>query len=412
MTPNLTSLPGARWRQTHQASVDAVLGAGVRSVTSRGSMFLNRDHWTARQFIDCLCQWAAAHPGATPTSYDVESWVYSANAGALNYGETPSIVIAETPDELPVETAMSLVGGAYHEAWHTKYSRRTPLTTAEILPNLMALWSAVPNWGPLAGALLNWSNIIEDIRIERLGCRAYPGSKARLEALQDLILRMEAEGREAAIARGIPVNDDLNVVTGTFRDLGLGYTTIMQKTALKNYKGRSPDAYALVESGELRPMLDAAINLTEADDLGSLWLAMAVVAHIVKSAKQEQEQPKPSPESKPGKGPKPPPGGKKDKTPDSDDSDSDDTDDSDDSDDSGDSGGDDTDTDDSDDDGDDTSSGGSDDDGKDSRPTYKVGDRARLTSGPYAGREVEVTFAGKPDESGVQHLEFALVEAD
>ena len=413
MAPNTTSLPGARWRNTHQSSVDAVLGAGIRSVASRGSAFVNRDNWTARKFIDCLCQWAAANPGQTPARYDVEAWVHEANQNALGYGETPGIIIAETPDDLPIATAMSLVGGAYHEAWHTKYSRRTPLTTAEILPNLMDLWSAVPNWGPLTGALLNWSNIVEDIRIERLGNAAYPGAKPRLEALQDLILRMEAEGYEEAVKRGIPTNDDLNVVTCAFRDLGLGYTTIAQRTALKVYRQRSPDAYALVDSGDLRPMLDAAINLTDKDDLGCLWLAMAIVAHIVKSAEKEQEQPKPPP--KPGKGqpqPKPP----KQEEPDESDEDEDegsgdgesDDDQDDDQDDDG-QGSDDQDEDDKQDDEDKSGKGKSKD--KD-RQTYKVGDRARLTTGPHKGREVEVTSASEPDENGVQILEFALVEAD
>ena len=52
-TPKPT-VSGAPWRATHQHSIDAVLGAGVRTVTSRGSQFVNRDAWTGRAFIAAL----------------------------------------------------------------------------------------------------------------------------------------------------------------------------------------------------------------------------------------------------------------------------------------------------------------------------------------------------------------------
>ena len=44
---------------------------------------------------------------------------------------------------------------------------------------------------------------------------------------------------------------------------------------------------------------------------------------------------------------------------------------------------------------------------------YKVGDRAKLTVGEYAGRTVEIVRAGLPDEkTGEQDLEYALVEEE
>ncbi|NNM34459.1 MAG: hypothetical protein HKO53_15380, partial [Gemmatimonadetes bacterium] len=44
---------------------------------------------------------------------------------------------------------------------------------------------------------------------------------------------------------------------------------------------------------------------------------------------------------------------------------------------------------------------------------YKKGDRAVLKAGPHKGRTVEVTRASLPHpETGVQRLEFALVEED
>jgi hypothetical protein len=41
-----------------------------------------------------------------------------------------------------------------------------------------------------------------------------------------------------------------------------------------------------------------------------------------------------------------------------------------------------------------------------------LGERATMKRGPYKGREVEVTWAGVPDEAGKQDLRYALIEAD
>lgn len=360
-------LSGQLWRATHQATVDAILGAGVRSVRSQGDAFYNVDDWVARGFGAALCQWAELNPGRTPTRNDIADWVVNANQTHVLRKE---IVIAATPDELPVGLAHALVGGGYHEAWHTKYSRTMPLHIDEVYGPVMALWGLIPydptkgltGWKGLTGALLTWSNIVEDIIIERNGCREFPGALEKMEALQDLILMQEQEGRQKAAEHRGRIGDAqsaLSVISGAFRDVGLGYKTEDQYLAIEGYKAQDRAAYDFVDVGPLRPFLDQAINAEPGNGLTSLWLAMSIVAAIANTAVAP-----PPPPQKGQKGGQPQPGG----------------------------------------------GGGGGGGGGKNKQVWKAGDRAKLKTGPHAGREVEVTLAGLPDDKGVQQLEFALVE--
>ena len=377
----MPTVSGAKWRATHQHSVDAVLGAGVRPVTSRGDEFVNRDSWTGRAFLAAMCHWAARNARYTPDSLAVGLWVNEANAA---YVSNPSIVIAQTPEDLPIGTRDALVGGAYHEAWHTKYSRRTPLALHEVVKPVLGRWGLLKqgSWATLSGQVLKWSNVIEDIRIERVGCREFPGAHPRMEALQDLILQQESEGLASARAHGVKVNTALNAVTCYFRDVGLGYNTLAQRTALAGY---DKQGVMFVET-VLRPQLDAAMNLGAEDDLGCIWLAMEVVAAITNASQGEPKQDKQDKGSK-DKQDKQDKGSKDKGSKDKQEQDKQDK--------------------------------GSKDKqeqdkgkGSDAPRTFKVGDRANLKAGPYAGREVEITHASPPDENGVQDLRFALVEPD
>lgn len=395
--PALASLPGRKWAQTHQHTVDAVLGPKVRTVRSMGRNFFNKDNWTARAFAGALCEWARLNPTKTPDRYDVEGWLTNANMMRVPSYEK-GITIAATPDELPRGLANALVGGGYHEAWHTEYSRTSPISINEVWPKILSLWTQIPwdpskgkkGWSGLTGSLLEWSNIIEDIRIERLGCKKYPGSPEKMEALQDLILSYEREGADAAKAshRVLSVNDGLRVVTGAFRDLGLGYQTPAQKLALREYQ-KNPQAWKFVTQGPLKPLLDRTIKLKREDSLESLWIAMEVLIEISKTATAPPPKP-PEAEKKPDAAPKKDPPKPKfinqeapqqDAHPDEEEA----------------------------------PEGATPIMMKPSKKPdlYKVGERARLTSGPHAGREVEVVRAGLPHpDTGIQDLELALVEPD
>lgn len=388
------ALDGNRWRRTHQATVDSVLNpiGETRKVSSRGHSFFNRDSWTARAFTAAMCEWARLNPASAPDRYDVESWVLRANQTSVpDYQK--AIVIASTPDDLPRWLAYALVGGGYHEAWHTVYSRRTMLHISEVWPKVQDLWSLVPyepakgkmGWAGLTKAVLDWGNIIEDIRIERNGCREYPGAPEKMEMLQDLILQQEEEGRAASEHRSIPINETLSVVMGAFRDLGLGYETPSQLAALRKYPERSPEGYRFVTEGPLKPYLDRAIGLGPKEDMEHLWMAMEIVAEIVKAtAKPAEEEPKPaeeeSTEGDGGEGQESGQSQSDNSQPEASDVDP---------------------------------SGASQGEGKPDLTLFKKGDRAKLKTGPHKGRTVEVIKASLPHpETGVQKLEFALVEED
>lgn len=398
MPRSIAHLDGAKWRHTHQRTVDSVLvDAGVtRKVWSRGSSFYNLDNWTARAFGAALCEWARLNPGLTPERRDVEHWVWKANQIAIREWDK-GITIASTPDDLPKGLALALIGGGYHEGWHTLYSRRTPIHIDEVWPKVRDIWDLVPyapeegkrGWAGLTSAILHWGNIIEDVRIERVGCKEFPGSPRKMEALQDLILKQEEEGRSVSEHRGVSINDDLSVVTGTFRDLGLGYKTPTQSRILGEYMKRSPAGYDFVTKGPLKPLLDRTLALGAKDDLDHLWLAMEVVSIIVATSQAPEPEPEGAEGEEKGSSSQPsPPTEMPDQAEAEWFQDEPET---------------------------------SDEDSEPTPPVpmpnkpllYKVGDRAVLNTGPHAGRTVEVTRASLPHpETGVQKLEFALVEED
>jgi hypothetical protein len=363
---------GKQWAMSHQASVDAVLGAGVRKVSARGSMFFNKDRWTARTLFATLCQ-SIKYYGNHFSKATVHNAVDTANATQC---PEPEVVVATTPDRVPAWLARASIGGNYHEAWHYEFSCRRDLTFDEVYEPLMARWDLLDDWSPYISAVLTWGNLIEDIRIERCGCAKYPGSPAKMADLQNLILKMEEEGRAVSEHRGGSQNDDLSVVMGAFRDLGLGYSTPRQNAVLAEYQKRSPQGWALVTEGKLKPLLDRAITLSAEDDLGHWWLAMEVVALLVTLGQQKPptapppgEPSKDSPESSPD-APSLPSQEEEE------------------------------------------ASGSADNSSPPPPyPLFKVGDRATVKDGPLAESVVEVVFAGVAHPTtGEQELRYALVE--
>lgn len=275
-------MDATRFKNTHRASVVAILGGEAPKVASRGSRFYNVDRWTARVLVKHMTEWARVNPGATPSLAHVDAWVNAANAERVDPAAR-EIVIAETPDgdALTTRVAMALVGGGYHEAFHTRYSCRRTLSAREVADIVIPRWRKVADWSPLAGTLLEWGNLIEDIRIERRGNDEYPGTFIKLCDLQDLVLGQEADTR--AQAANDPKMRAMLVVNGTFRDIGLGYATEAQDAVLRWYETADPAAHAMVTSGPLSPLLDESIALTAADDLGHLRLAMDVIAALVQT---------------------------------------------------------------------------------------------------------------------------------
>lgn len=274
-------------KATHKSSVTAILGEGTRPVYSCGTQFLNRDRWTGRALLVAIADDVQANPNTPLTVARVDKWVRKANEV---YVYSPNIQIADTPDSLNDRIVGALIGGAYHEAWHTKYSCRRDLTTSEVMGIMKPRWAKVRNWANFASLILEWSNIVEDVRIERLGVAAYPGTHTKMCDLQDFILDMEAKGNAMARAHGAKVNGTLSVIGKTFRDLGLGYNTNAQRAALAAYQRDNPMAYNFTTTGAVGKALDEAIKLSATDDLGCLRVAFDVLIAIA-DASQQQPQP-------------------------------------------------------------------------------------------------------------------------
>ena len=261
------NLRGSLWLATHSASIRAVLADrdSIPSVQSKGQSFYNADSWTLRIFTMELCIWASLNPGCCPTYQDIASWCRTANyqIGSI----TSEIVIAATPNELNRSLARALVGGAYHEAWHTRYSMRGYLSASKMASMVLPLWYEVKDWSKYHSLIQTWSNIIEDIRIERLGCKEFQATRPAMVELQDFVLNLENQGQAGGKQHGsggTPKRNALSVVSGTFRDIGLGYAdaSILQSEALVKYEKDQPEAYRFVTEGPLAPLLEESINLS------------------------------------------------------------------------------------------------------------------------------------------------------
>jgi len=276
---------GREYRERHAASVIGILGKDAPPVLSQGARFLNMDRWTIRRLTSRLCEWAAKNSGCVPTVLDLSVMCRETNA---EHAPGRQIVIASTPDKLTLRVALALTGGGYHEALHTLYSCRRSLRTQEMAALVLPRWAKVKDWSRVHMALQDWSNIVEDIRIERRGSEQFEGIYIKLCDLQDFILGQEAAGEANVRAHG-GQRGALSIIEGTFRDVGLGYNTEKQRDALDHYRKEKPDAVDLVLNGPLRPMLDEAIQLTVQDDLGCLRIAMDVIAKLAELGKQDEE---------------------------------------------------------------------------------------------------------------------------
>ena len=366
----MAKLTRNRWEASTQYSVDSILGAKIREVKVKGSEFYNVDRWTARTLWAQIVESIKVYGNALD-EWTVRDAVRTANCTNVN---DPHLVVASSPDRVPPWLMRASVGGAYHEAWHTEWSCRRDLSFTEVYEPLMERMSLLDDWAPYIGAVLHWSNIIEDIRIERLGCRKYPGSPAKMRDLQDLILKYEREGREAAGHKALG-DDAMSVIVGTFRDIGLGYDSPAQRAALKGYKARSEAGYKLVTEGALKPLLDKAVALDADNDLGSFWLALEVVAILVEAGTASPPQEEGEGNTPGGEGGPTPPQQQEEKFA--------------------------------------PNQGEQPEDGEGNTPPsklpnvaiFKVGDRAH-----FKGKLVEITHAGLPDPvTGRQELQFAEV---
>lgn len=273
-------LPGQLYRRTHQSSVDTILGRDAPRVTSKGDRFYNADRWVINVLVKEICNHA---PWTPLTEEQACRWMKAANDYEVTNRE---IVIASTPDKLPLQTAMALIGGAYHEAWHTLYSRRRDFKLRPLMEIFEPRWPLFKRWSKIESLWRSWINVIEDIRIERRGNDEFPGAYEKMVDLQDFILGQELDSRESW--------NDMSAITGTFRDIGLGYDSPLQRESLEIYEKDFTKAYKIVTEGVLKPLLEQAMDPRNADDdTLCLWLAMDVIIALSPSFKDQPPEPKP-----------------------------------------------------------------------------------------------------------------------
>ena len=285
--PENPTWSGASYAATHKASVTALLGGEAPRVSSRGSSFYNVDRWTSRVFTLAMCKWAAANAGCIPTRAEIFDWVREANQTVVNNRE---IVIAATPARVSLRTGHALTAGAYHEAAHTLYSCRRTLDVDEMATLVIPRWSLVPDWSSYYKLLQETANIAEDIRIERLLRNQFPGVEDKMHELQDFILHLEAKGLEGAGRQHggkAPKRSSLSIVLATYRDIGLGYNTALQREALAGYRKQDAMAVDFVLNGPATDLLSANIVQRQDQDLACLQVALDLIGLLYKHSNQQ-----------------------------------------------------------------------------------------------------------------------------
>ena len=285
------------------------LGLNGVPVYAQGNMFFCTANFTLNKFIVQLCQWAKHHSDGVPSQGHIKMWCSEANRShyvtghgeRINTSPSKKIVIQSIPDVLTQRMIMALNGGLLHESAHLLYTHQARLDWKEMCEMVLPLWGKVKDWSKMQGALLSWTNLIEDIRIERLLRQNYANTATQLADLQDLILRMEGheDGKFEGNAKA------LQVICGTFRDIGLGYNTVLGRKAINSYKSVDQKAFEFVTKGALKPMLLESMNPDESDGVKTLGLALKVIceiADLIEANTPDQpdqpNQPQPPKESK------------------------------------------------------------------------------------------------------------------
>lgn len=246
-------LTGARWRD-HRASVEAILGTLAPPVESYGDSFFNVDRWVGGKFL--------IHELGKRGQGKLEQEIRKAIKRANEMPSPPrKIVVAETPDNLPLSTLQALIGGCYHEAWHTLYSHRVSITPKEedwLVSQLEPLLAQLPTQKKTYEIWADLWNQVEDIRIERLGCQEFVGTPPNMRELNDFVLDQEEASRKK---HNIPIQPN-TVLLGGFSILGFEYNTPKSNMRKLEYQLAHPDVWELLEKGEIANILQEVKAMT------------------------------------------------------------------------------------------------------------------------------------------------------
>ena len=239
---DLTALmPSGTWTATHKGTAYGILapsGKQVPTLSASGNGFYYRAWWPGRKIMSEMLRWATNNPKCIPTMDNVREWCQEANHRSYQSGECEEqelLNVAQLEGRVSKRILNAVDGGVVHESLHKLLTSQRSLDVQEVYDIIIPRWAKIADLSKYTKVLLNAQNIIEDIRIERIGCAKFSGIRSKMADLQDFILTQEAEGREQSGEDGGP----LWVVFGTFRDIGLGYRTPLQRTAIKEYEERN-----------------------------------------------------------------------------------------------------------------------------------------------------------------------------
>jgi transcription elongation factor Elf1 len=293
--PKLETFPGARYWRSMQGSVDAILTpiGEKRRVLSMGTQFVNYDAWTGEKFAHVLCDFLAKNPTRMPNPRELRDLIGAANSARCH---DPHIRVARMPERVTLRVARAIIGGGYHEAFHTKYSKRDRVRQSEVLPILDIAEQVTLAGGQfdakMRGLIMTLHHLVEDIRIERRGNEDFDGAKQAMVDLQDFILDLETIGRKkGAKVKNVTVSMNArSILLCAFRDLGLGYNSHKAREMIEFYKTHAPGAISLLAPGGiLAPMVHESKTLGRDDKMGSLRVAMKVVVELWRATQQEPE---------------------------------------------------------------------------------------------------------------------------
>lgn len=244
------------YEETYRSSIYSILGDQTPVTELSGNMFLNQNRWTAQIFLGKLYQWMLDHASNIPCKSTIQSLVESSNEVVVE----PKIIMPVMPQEVDTRLSMALTGGAYHESWHTIYTCKRPLSREEVYDIVEPRLSKAKHPRTVIKIAQDWMNLIEDVRIERLGVKEYPGTWVKMNDLTDYIISRELHN--------VDYEENLvNIVARVFREYGLGYSTIITRSALSLYEKVDPETVDFVVNGPLRPHLVECRKDRNYDDL-------------------------------------------------------------------------------------------------------------------------------------------------
>lgn len=257
------------------------MGAQAPKVIYCGSSFLHIATWMDRRLIGMVADWAQKNPNRVPGEAEVEAWYFA--LANLPRDTRNVIMLGVIPVGVSWQFEAAFDGATLHETFHGLYSRKAVLTRQDIRDLVVKNWALIPSWARFANFILDAQNLVEDVRIERIGMEDYPGSVGPLEALTEFVATSPARETKGTDLKAAPQSRGSQLVRRLFLALSyLGHTisTPGCVSTLEEIRREDPVLMQEIEEGRYRPALDALRSIDLRDDLAAMRQAIAL-AHLV-----------------------------------------------------------------------------------------------------------------------------------